>query len=143
MPSVELEALRDLVRAREAARIDRMRDRHRLSKFLLRHQRRMPFRSWGAGRRKWLGEQNFDQPAQQLAFDSYLHTLDLVDRRVEALDRELADVAERGDWAGLVATVALSARDRHADRGRARAEIGDFDRFESAEAFMSFVGLVP
>jgi transposase len=68
VPSVELEALRDLVRAREAARIDRMRDRHRLSKFVLRQGRRMPFRSWGAGRRKWLGEQNFEQPAQQLAF---------------------------------------------------------------------------
>jgi transposase len=143
VPSVELEALRDLVRAREAARIDRMRDRHRLSKFLLRHQRRMPFRSWGAGRRKWLGEQNFDQRAQQLAFDTYLHTLDLVDRRVEGLDRQLADVAQRGEWAGLVARLrCVRGIDTLTAVGLA-AEIGDFHRFASAEAFMSFVGLVP
>ncbi|MCA1699300.1 MAG: IS110 family transposase, partial [Actinobacteria bacterium] len=143
VPSVELEALRDLVRAREAARIDRMRDRHRLSKFLLRHQRRMAFRSWGAGRRRWLGEQSFDQPAQQLAFGTYLQTLDLVDRRVEALDRQLADVAERGEWAGLVARLrCVRGIDTLTAVGLV-AEIGDFGRFESAEAFMSFVGLVP
>jgi len=143
VPSVELEAVRDLVRAREAARIDRMRDRHRLSKFLLRHQRGMPFRSWGAGRRKWLGEQNFDQPAQQLAFGTYLQTLDLVDRRVEALDRQLAEVAERGAWAGLVARLrCVRGIDTLTAVGLV-AEVADFDRFASAEAFMSFVGLVP
>jgi transposase len=143
VPSVELEAVRDLVRAREAARLDRMRDRHRLSKFVLRHGRRMPFKSWGAGRRKWLGEQSFDQPAQQLAFDSYLQALDLVDRRVEALDCRLADVAEQGEWAGLVARLrCLRGIDTLTAVGLA-AEIGDFARFESAEAFMSFVGLVP
>ena len=70
VPSVELERVRDRVRAREAARIDRMRDRHRLSKLLLREERRMPDRSWGAGRRKWLGEQNFERAARQLAFDT-------------------------------------------------------------------------
>jgi transposase len=37
VPSPEFEAARDLVRAREDARLDRMRDRHRLSKFCLRH----------------------------------------------------------------------------------------------------------
>lgn len=143
VPSVELEAVRDLVRAREAARIDRMRDRHRLSKFLLRHQRRMPFRSWGAGRRKWLGEQNFDQPAQQLAFDTYRQTLDLVDCRVEALDRQLAEISERGEWAGLVARLrCVRGIDTLTALGVV-AEIGDFRRFDSAEAFMSFVGLVP
>ena len=143
VPSVELEAVRDLVRAREAARIDRMRDRHRLGKFLLRHQRRAPFQSWGAGRRKWLGEQNFDQQAQQLAFDTYLQTLDLVDRRVEALDRELAQVAAAGAWAELVARLrCVRGIDTLTALGLV-AEIGDFDRFASAEAFMSFVGLVP
>src|SRR3954467_10998498 len=50
VPSEQLEALRDLVRAREDARLDRMRDRHRMSKFLLRHGLRMPNKSWGVTR---------------------------------------------------------------------------------------------
>ena len=44
VPTPELEALRDLTRAREDARLDRMRDRHRMSKFLLRQGRAMPFK---------------------------------------------------------------------------------------------------
>src|SRR5438552_6040689 len=42
VPDTEHEALRDLVRAREAAKKDQLRARHRLSKFLLRHGRRPP-----------------------------------------------------------------------------------------------------
>jgi transposase len=103
----------------------------------------MPFQSGGAGRRKWLGEQNFDQPAQQLAFETYRQTLDLVDRRVEALDRQLAELAAQGEWAAMVARLrCLRGIDTLTAVGLA-AEIGDFARFASAEAFMSFVGLVP
>src|SRR5213079_1562591 len=76
VPSPEHEAARDLVRAREDARLDRMRDRHRLSKFCLRHGRILPTSSWTVVRRKWLGEQRFEFPAQQITFDSYLHTVD-------------------------------------------------------------------
>jgi transposase len=143
VPTPELEAVRDLARAREAARIDRMRDRHRLSKFLLRHQRRMPFKSWGAGRRKWLGEQNFARPAEQLAFDTYLQAVDLVDRRVELLDRHLVEIAGQGEWAALVARLrCLRGIDTLTALGLA-AEVGDFQRFRTAEEFMSFIGLVP
>ncbi len=42
VPDAQHEALRDLVRAREAAKKDQLRARHRLSKFLLRQGRRPP-----------------------------------------------------------------------------------------------------
>src|SRR5204862_7203749 len=48
VPNEEHEALRDLVRAREAAKQDQLRARNRLSKFLLRHGRRAP-----AGSKVW------------------------------------------------------------------------------------------
>src|SRR5213593_2118639 len=47
VPSAELEAARDLLRAREDGRIERMRARHRLGKLLLRNDRRMPTTCWG------------------------------------------------------------------------------------------------
>src|SRR5215208_2278019 len=77
VPSPELEALRDLVRAREDARLDRMRARHRLSTFVLRHDRRMPTTCWGVTRRAWLGRQAFALPGQQQAFDDYLFAVTL------------------------------------------------------------------
>jgi transposase len=143
VPSRELEAVRDLVRAREDARLDRMRDRHRLSKFCLRQGLRPRWASWGVARRRWLAEQRFFFPAQQQAFDAYLHALDLVDRRIEALEHAIAEAADQGPWRELVARLRCL---RGVDTLTALAlvaEIGDFGRFESAEEFMAFVGLVP
>jgi transposase len=143
VPTREQEAARDLVRAREDARLDRMRDRHRLAKFCLRHGRPLPSRSWGVARRKWLSEQRFPFPAQQQAFDTYVHALDLVDRRIEALERAIAETAAQGPWRGLVARLRCM---RGIDTLTALAlavEIGDFHRFGTAEQFMAFVGLVP
>jgi transposase len=143
VPSPELEAVRDLVRTREDARLDRMRDRHRLSKFCLRQGLRLPGTSWGIARRKWLSEQRFSFATQQHAFDSYLHALDLVDARIAALERAIAEAAEGGRWRELVARLRCL---RGVDTLTALAlvaEIGDFARFKTAEEFMAFVGLVP
>jgi transposase len=143
VPDPELEALRDLVRAREDARLDRMRDRHRTSKFVLRHDRRMPAKSWGVARRKWLGDQRFEHPAQQQAFQAYVHALDLVDARVQVLERQIDALAVEGPWSPLVARLrCLRGVDTLTAVGLV-CEIGDFDRFRTAEEFMSFVGLVP
>jgi transposase len=143
VPSRELEAARDLVRAREDARLDRMRDRHRLSKFCLRHGRMLPTSSWTVTRRNWLSEQRFEFAAQQITFDAYLHTVDLVDARIEQLERAIRETSEQEPWRALVARLRCL---RGVDTLTALAlvaEIGDFNRFKNAAEFMAFVGLVP
>jgi len=143
VPSLELEAARDLVRAREDARLDRMRDRHRLSKFCLRHGRMLPTSSWTVVRRKWLSEQRFEFAAQQITFDTYLQTVDLVDARIEQLERAIGETADQEPWRELAARLRCL---RGIDTLTALAlvtEIGDFGRFRSAAEFMAFVGLVP
>jgi transposase len=138
-----LEAARDLVRAREDARLDRMRDRQRLSKFCLRHGRLLPTSSWTIVRRKWLGEQRFEYAAEQITFDSYLHAVDLVDRRIEALERSIRETAEQGPWRELVARLRCLRGIDTLTALALVAEIGDYSRFRTAEEFMAFVGLVP
>lgn len=143
VPSPELEALRDLVRAREDARLDRMRARHRLGKFCLRHDRRMPTTCWGPTRRAWLGRQAFELAGRQQAFDDYLFAVDQVDRRIDALERELDRLAQAEPHRELVARFrCMRGIDTLTALGLV-AEIGDFGRFKTAEQFMSFVGLVP
>ncbi len=143
VPSRELEAARDLVRAREDARLDRMRDRHRLSKFCLRHGLMLPTSSWTLMRRKWLSEQRFEFAAQQQTFDTYVHTVDLVDARVEQLERMIRETAEQEPWRQLVARLrCLRGIDTLTALGLV-TEIGDFGRFTSADQLMSFLGLVP
>jgi transposase len=143
VPARELEAVRDLVRAREDARLDRMRDRHRLSKFCLRHGRVLPSKSWGVARRKWLSGQRFEFAAQQQSFDTYLHALDLVDRRIEALERAIDEAAAQGSWRELVTRLRCLRGIDTLTALALVAEIGDFERFQSAAEFMAFVGLVP
>jgi len=143
VPSREVEAARDLVRAREDARLDRMRDRHRLSKFCLRHGRPLPGTSWSVVRHNWLSQQRFEHPAQQHTFDTYLHTVDLVDHRVQQLEAAIRQTAEAGPWRELVARLrCLRGVDTLTALG-ITTEIGDFHRFASAEELMAFVGLVP
>src|SRR5215813_2570050 len=79
VPDEAHEALRDLVRAREAAKRDQLRARHRLSKFLLRHGRRPPagIKSWTLKYLNWVRQQvGFEQPAQEYARLDYLHEVE-------------------------------------------------------------------
>lgn len=143
VPAPELEAARDLVRAREDARLDRMRDRQRLSKFCLRHGRLLPTTAWTVTRRIWLGQQRFEHACEQLTFDTYLHAVDLVDARIATLEQAIRETAQQRPWYELVARLrCLRGIDTLSALGLV-AEIGDFGRFQSAEEFMAFVGLVP
>ena len=63
VPDAAHEALRDLVRAREAAKKDQLRARHRLGKFLLRHGRQRPAHlkmAWTAGTSTGFGRVRFE-----------------------------------------------------------------------------------
>lgn len=68
MPGAAHEALRDLVRAREAANKDQLRAKHRLGKLPLRHGQRPPagMKSWTLKYLSWvIQEVHFEQPAQE------------------------------------------------------------------------------
>jgi transposase len=64
VPNEGSEALRDLVRAREAAKQDQLRARHRLSKFLLRSGQRpaMGVKAWTLGYMAWVRQIRFMEP---------------------------------------------------------------------------------
>src|SRR5277367_102313 len=68
VPDEGSEALRDLVRTREAAKQDQLRARHRLSKFLLRSGQRPPLglKAWTERYMRWLEQIRYTQPAQEV-----------------------------------------------------------------------------
>ncbi len=94
-------------------------------------------------RRTWLSEQRFEFAAQQQTFDSYVHAVDLVDRRIEQLERVIRGTADQGPWRTLVARLRCLRGIDTLTALSLVAEIGDFDRVKSAEEFMAFVGVVP
>jgi hypothetical protein len=91
VPDTAHEALRDLVRAREAAKRDQLRARHRLQKFLLRHGRRPPIeiRPWTQRFRQWLETLVFDHPAQEATRLDYLTEIDHAADRIARLERAI------------------------------------------------------
>jgi transposase len=95
VPTREEEAARDLPRAREDAMIDRLRSRHRLSRFLLRQGRvfRDAKRAWGAKHRQWLQAQKFEWPTLALTFEAGMRAVDDADARLETLNKQLEDLA--------------------------------------------------
>src|SRR6266571_5653331 len=75
VPDAAHEALRDLVRAREAAKQDQLRARHRLGKFLLRHGLRPPkgIKSCTAKHLDWVKKDvTFEHQAQKAVLLDYI-----------------------------------------------------------------------
>jgi transposase len=73
VPSIDREAARDLVRAREDCRGDLMRARHRVSKLLLRHGIVYSGgQAWTGRQDAWLRAQHLPTLATRLAFDEGL-----------------------------------------------------------------------
>jgi hypothetical protein len=71
VPTEDDEALRDLVRAREDAKEDELRAKHRLTKFLLRHDIRPPkgVKKWTTRYYEWLNALKFDHSASRIVYE--------------------------------------------------------------------------
>jgi transposase len=144
VPGERHEAMRDLVRAREAAKRDLMVKRQRVSSFLLRLGRHFPGKkTWGRAHLNWLANQKLDQREQRLAFEEMLLGVRQEGERVERLEQAIRDVIM--DWDLLPVVTALQAM-RGIDLIAAvtiMTEIGDLTRFAGPRELMGYLGLTP
>ena len=130
VPTVEEEQFGDLARCREAARADLMRARHRLSKFLLRHEIDYagPGGSWTDPHWKWLRALRFSNHPSRSVFNDYLAAVVFLEQRRDGLDAQIEIAAPRSPWA-------LTIQKLRCLRGIETVtaycwEVGDFRRFE-------------
>jgi len=145
MPDLELEALRDLVRAREDALQHRRRLRQQLGGFFLRLGFRHVGSKWTKSHQAWCAAQRLGSRAQELARGHYLD-------QIVRLDAEIAELSEH------IATIAAELRGVHGELYRSLqalrgvstlvsativCELGDLRRFKSAGQLMSYLGMVP
>jgi len=146
VPDAAHEALRDLVRARLAAKRDQLRARNRLSKFLLRHGRRAPegTTAWSTKHLAWVKRQGFEQAAQQATLVDYLHEVEHAADRIVRLERSIDTAIETLPQKLHAVIDALQSL-----RGIAKisavsimAEVGELSRFESARQLMGYSGAV-
>ena len=142
-PTPEEEAVRDLGRARDDAREDLQRSRHRLGKLLLRRGLHYSGRNWTRGHRSWIASLEWTQPAERVVVDDYLLAIDHLEARLLELDARLAEIAETEPYRGPVGWLRCFRGIDTLTAILILAELHDFRRFQSPRALMAYLGLVP
>jgi len=147
VPDAAHEALRDLVRARLAAKRDQLRHRHRLSKFLLRHACRPPAgtKAWTQRYLEWVRKEvRFDDRAREAVLLDHLHEVERAAERIVRLEQAIDQAVEAAPEGMREVIAALQAL-----RGIAKvsavtivAELGQISRFGRASKLMGYGGLV-
>jgi transposase len=147
VPDAAHEALRDLVRAREAAKKDQLRARHRLGKFLLRHGWRPPkgINPWTLKHLTWVKKDvQFDREAQKVVLLDYITEVEHAADRIERLEKAIDEAAKTAPERMRAVIAALQAL-----RGIAKissvtivAELGEISRFPRARQLMGYSGAV-
>src|SRR5688572_9592008 len=148
VPDAAHEALRDLVRAREAAKKDQLRHRHRLGKFLLHHGKRPTDagKAWTQKYVNWIRiHVRFEQPALDATLTHYLEEVDHITERIAKLEEAIDEAVQLAPAEVRAVIEALQAL-----RGVAQTtavtvvcELGSLARFESPRQLMGYSGLVP
>ena len=145
VPSPQVEAAREVVRAHDACRRDLMNARHRVSKMLLRHGRVYPKDStWTQAHRRWLAAQQFAEPMSQLTYADLIATVDGLTARKKMLAERISELATDPAWWPTVARLrafrgldTLTALAVHLELG------ADWHRFEKPTRVGSWLGLTP
>jgi len=145
VPTEADEALRDLVRAREDSKENLLRDKHRLTKFLLRHGIASPagVRRWSVKYWNWLNTMRLPSPIQQAVLAEYIHAIQEERQRLERLENRMALEAEQGPRAALIRALQTLRGVALVTAVTLVAEVGSFLRFPRGSSFMGYTGLVP
>jgi transposase len=142
VPDPHEEAARDLVRAREDARGELMRARHRLSKLLLRHGLVYDGSAWTLAHDAWLRRQRFDSRPLQLALEeAYAAAMQAKTRR-DALDQAIAELASEPPFAEIVGRLGCLRGVGTLTALALTVELGDWTRFRP-QSLGPFLGLTP
>jgi transposase len=147
VPDEAHEALRDLVRAREAAKKDQLRHRHRLGKFLLRHGKRPTDagKAWTQKYVNWIRVHvRFEQPALTATLTHYLEEVEHIAERIAKLEQAVDEAVAQAPAEIRAVIEALQALRGVAQTTAATVvcELGSLARFPSPRQLMGYSGLV-
>lgn len=142
-PSEAAEAVRDLIRARDDARVDLMRSRHRLSKLLLRRGHVYPRAPWTGAHRTWMKQLAWPHPAERHVIRDYELAITHLEARLAELVHAIEDIAVAPPYHRAVAALRCFRGIDTVTAMTLLAELYDMRRFPHPRALMAFVGLVP
>lgn len=144
VPNEEDEAIRDLSRAREDAKICAKKAKQRLSSFLLRSNRIYTGKTkWNKTHLAWLSEVSMRHSAQQVALQEYIDTLKESLQRIDRLTNQIKNEIEHWRLKPVVKAIQSLRGVSMIVAVTTLAELGDINRFKKAKQLMAYLGLVP
>jgi transposase len=144
VPDQDHEAMRDLIRSRMAATMQRQTARQQLLAFLLRHGRSYPgIKTWGRSHYLWLSDQKFERPAQQAVFQDYVNAVRDGEDRVKRIEQEIEEQVPSWSMGPVVKALCSLRGVSTLVAATVLSATGDLGRFECPQQLMSYFGLVP
>jgi len=144
VPREEDEAIRDLTRAREDAKVAERKARQQLNAFLLRHGMRYGGKTyWSRPHFRWISGIAMGHPAQQLVLEEYVEAVRSCTERVERLSGQLREFVPQWRMAPVVDALQALRGVSLIVAATTVAELGDLSRFDDPHQLMAFLGLIP
>lgn len=145
VPLPQIEAVRDLARARTDLDDDLKRVRRRLLSFLLRHGH--VYRggtTWTQAHHQWLDALRFDERAEQQTFEYYRSVMAIREQELIAISTDLRSWLDQPPLSDAAHRLAAYHAVGYLGGLSIAAEVAeDWSRFRSARAFMAYTGLIP
>jgi transposase len=144
IPEEADEAARDLLRCREDVGGDLRRSKQRLLKFLVRHGHVFTGENnWTLKHWKWMDGIVFEHGHEKTVYEEYRSQIRSLEERLDRLSLMIQETAESPRYKAKVARLRAFKGIDYLIALAVVCEIGDFKRFASAKAFMSYLGFVP
>jgi transposase len=143
VPDQAHEAIRDLVRARQAAVRSLRQARQQLSGFLLRHGYHYHRPAWTQLHRRWLASLKFDQAVHHIVLEDCIAAVEAATARRDRLEAHIEAALPEWSLASVVQALQALRGVGLVAAATLVAELGDITRFTNPRQLMAFLGLVP
>ena len=144
VPDPEDEAIRDLLRGRDDARIAVRKAKQRLLSFLLRHGVIYTTKTkWTTAHFNWLSDVKMEHPAQQITLQEYIDSVHESKQRVTRLTQVVTATVKTWRMRPVVLAIQALRGVSELTAAIVVAEVGSLERFSTPTKLMAYLGLVP
>ena len=142
IPDEKDEDVRDFIRMRDDHKTALKQIKQQLNAFCLRHGHHYDKTKWTGLHLNWLRKLELSK-VQRETVEEYLATYEALTGKIAALDVRIEDIASEERYAEKVNKLKCIKGIKTHTALSFVSEIGDFNRFKSADKFAGFIGLVP
>ena len=136
--------VKDFIRMRDDTKARCRSIKQQILALCLRHGKRFnEGTNWTVKHRDWLKKLDLGEKNSNRALQEYLRQLSIVEEDLERYDHEIEEIAQEERYSEKVGQLKCFKGIQTVTALATIVEIGDFNRFATAEKFAAFLGLVP